>query len=88
MRLCHGSLKWSRADDCTSTQTMRPIGVPVHRPSESLPSSSCAGTSPGVVMQFERDFTEFLECLDAHDVRFLVVGGYAVAAHGRPALHR
>lgn len=35
-------------------------------------------------MQFDRDFREFLACLAAHDVRFLVVGGYAVAAHGHP----
>ncbi len=35
-------------------------------------------------MQLDRDFREFLACLAAHDVRFLVVGGYAVAAHGHP----
>lgn len=35
-------------------------------------------------MQFNRDFKEFVALLDAHDVRFLVVGGYAVAAHGHP----
>lgn len=35
-------------------------------------------------MQFDLDFREFLACLAARDVRFLVVGGYAVAAHGHP----
>lgn len=35
-------------------------------------------------MQLNRDFKEFLECLAARDVRCLVVGGYAVAAHGHP----
>ena len=35
-------------------------------------------------MQLDRDFRELLECLGARDVRFLVVGGYAVAAHGHP----
>jgi predicted nucleotidyltransferase len=35
-------------------------------------------------MQFDRDFREFLECLAGRDVRYLVVGGYAVAAHGHP----
>lgn len=35
-------------------------------------------------MQLDRDFKEFLACLAAHDVRFLVVGGYAVAVHGHP----
>ena len=31
-----------------------------------------------------RDFREFIECCVAHEVRFLVVGGYALAAHGHP----
>jgi hypothetical protein len=35
-------------------------------------------------MKINRDFRELLECLVAHDVRFLVVGGHALAAHGLP----
>jgi hypothetical protein len=35
-------------------------------------------------MRLDRDFKEFIECCIAHDVRFLIVGGYAVAAHGHP----
>ena len=35
-------------------------------------------------MKLERDFKEFIECLNAHDVAYLVVGGYAVGAHGLP----
>ncbi|NUS43565.1 MAG: hypothetical protein HOQ24_07750 [Mycobacteriaceae bacterium] len=35
-------------------------------------------------MELDRDFSEFIESCLAHDVRFLVVGGYAVAAHGHP----
>jgi hypothetical protein len=31
-----------------------------------------------------RDFIEFIECCARHEVRFLVVGGYALAAHGHP----
>lgn len=31
-----------------------------------------------------RDFKEFAELLNAHDVEYLVVGGYALAAHGHP----
>lgn len=31
-----------------------------------------------------RDFKEFIELLNRNDVRYLVVGGYAVAAHGHP----
>ena len=31
-----------------------------------------------------RDFKEFAGCLDARGVEYLVVGGYALAAHGHP----
>jgi hypothetical protein len=30
------------------------------------------------------DFKEFLQLLNAHDVRYLLIGGYAVAYHGYP----
>lgn len=35
-------------------------------------------------MQLHPDFSAFIGCLIAREVRFLVVGGYAVAAHGHP----
>lgn len=35
-------------------------------------------------MNLSRDLQEFVASLNAHDVRYLVVGGYAVAAHGHP----
>jgi hypothetical protein len=35
-------------------------------------------------MELDRDFSELITSCDAHDVRFLIVGGYAVAAHGHP----
>jgi hypothetical protein len=35
-------------------------------------------------MHLDRDFSEFIGFLSAHEVRFLVVGGYAVAVHGHP----
>ncbi len=35
-------------------------------------------------MQLDRDFKEFVSLLNARSVRYLVVGGYAVAAHGVP----
>ena len=35
-------------------------------------------------MELNRDFSEFIACFAARDVRFLIVGGYAVAAHGLP----
>lgn len=33
---------------------------------------------------FNPDFKEFIALLNAHNVRYLVVGGYAVALHGYP----
>lgn len=35
-------------------------------------------------MALSRDFKEFIASLNANRVRYLVVGGYAVAFHGRP----
>jgi hypothetical protein len=35
-------------------------------------------------MELNRDFSEFIASCAAHNVRFLIVGGYAVAAHGHP----
>ncbi len=35
-------------------------------------------------MDLDRDFSEFIACCIAREVRFLVVGGYALAAHGHP----
>lgn len=32
--------------------------------------------------RLDPDFREFLELLSAHNVRYLLVGGYAVAFHG------
>lgn len=35
-------------------------------------------------MVLNKDFKEFIKLLNAHNVRYLVVGGYAVALHGYP----
>lgn len=35
-------------------------------------------------MILSQNFRELFECLNAHEVRYLVVGGYAVAFHGHP----
>jgi len=35
-------------------------------------------------MQLDPDFRDFVELFTANDVHFLIVGGYAVAAHGLP----
>lgn len=36
------------------------------------------------LLRLDRDFSEFIGFLSAHEVRFLVVGSYAVAVHGHP----
>lgn len=35
-------------------------------------------------MNLSPDFSEFVACANCHEVRFLIVGGYAVAYHGHP----
>jgi hypothetical protein len=35
-------------------------------------------------MQLQKDLKEFIELLNSHNVKYLVVGGYAVAYHGYP----
>lgn len=35
-------------------------------------------------VNLNHDFQEFVELFVAHEVQFLVVGGYALAAHGHP----
>lgn len=37
-------------------------------------------------MRLSQDFHELLECFARHDVRYLIVGGWALAAHGHPRL--
>ena len=35
-------------------------------------------------MSLNRNFVEFIECLSRHRVEYLLVGGYALAFHGKP----
>ena len=35
-------------------------------------------------MEVQKDFREFLELLNEHEVTFIIVGGYALAFHGAP----
>ena len=37
-------------------------------------------------IELSRDWTEFLSALISHRVRFVIVGGHAVAGHGEPRL--
>jgi predicted nucleotidyltransferase len=58
-------------------------GCPNRPPAGSKRSNSCAGLSTRR-LTLHKDFADFLKQLNAHSVRYLVVGGYAVAAHGHP----
>jgi hypothetical protein len=49
------------------------------RPSNKSDENIMAGR-----MALNHDFKEFLQLLNDHDVRYLVVGGYALALHGHP----
>lgn len=46
--------------------------------------TSCGVNTTVGPMELDRDFREFIASCVAHEVRFLIVGGYAVAAHGNP----
>jgi len=35
-------------------------------------------------MEVQKDFKEFLALLNEHEVKFIIVGGYALAYHGAP----
>jgi hypothetical protein len=48
-------------------------------------SSACGGYG-SVKIELNRDWTEFLSALIGRRVRFLLVGGHAVAGHGQPRL--
>ncbi len=48
-------------------------------------SNDCGG-SGSVKIELNRDWTEFLCALIARRVRFVLVGGHAVAGHGEPRL--
>ena len=39
-------------------------------------------------MELDKDFREFIELLNGHEVKYLVVGGYAVNFHGYPRYTR
>ena len=36
------------------------------------------------MLNLRKDLREFIELLNSHDVKYVVVGGYAVAYHGHP----
>ena len=47
-------------------------------------SRFCVWLGWNPIPMLSRDFKEFVALLNAHEVEYLVVGGYAMALHGRP----
>lgn len=48
------------------------------------PWNNSGGLTMDGAMRLDPNFHEFIASLRAHDARFLIVGGYAVAFHGHP----
>ena len=69
-------------------KAMLPTGGLVLTRSElRLWNKSEKSTTNGRLM-FNQDFKEFIQSLNDNQVRYLVVGGYAVALHGYPRYTR
>jgi len=52
--------------------------------SELRKSNPCERNTTDMTVNLCQDFKEFVALLNKHDVRYLVVGGYAVGFHGHP----
>jgi predicted nucleotidyltransferase len=63
---------------------MRNIGAPKHPLHAWLPWRKFAASIIGGDTVLNQDFKEFIQSLNNNDVRYLVIGGYAVAYHGHP----
>ena len=62
---------------------VRPFGQPSRRGNASRRLKSF-GEPPMIPSMFNNHFREFLEFLEKRQVKYLVVGGYAVSIHGFP----
>ena len=60
------------------------IGSPARRANAWMPWNNYASNGLPLIRMLSKDFKEFVELLNSHGVEYLVVGGYAVAMHGRP----
>src|SRR4030067_1484295 len=63
---------------------MQLIGVPFLIKSGLKPWSKFAKNITAGKLMLNQDFKEFIQSLNDNQVRYLVVGGYAVALHGYP----
>ena len=80
------SRAWLSRRPCQTPIRIWSSGCPGPSRSDSLLSWRCDASSRGGPLKLNRDFQEPLECFALHDVRYLIVGGWALAAHGVPRL--
>ena len=64
-------------------QTRRLFGFP-KRPTNDWTRWKPCGKSSMATIRLPQDFKEFLKLLKEHNVRYLLIGGYAVGFHGYP----
>ena len=69
---------------CTINRPTPPTGATSLPRSGLPPSNRSDGNTTTGPMTLHPDFREFIQLLNDHSVRYLVVGGYAVALHGHP----
>lgn len=62
--------------------TLAGIGWNDRQQNDSRRSKQSEQRRTGGPMNLGPDFKEFVECCERHDVRYLIVGGYAVGFHG------
>jgi predicted nucleotidyltransferase len=65
-------------------RTILPTGAPFLTRSALKPWSKFEKNTIAGKPMFNQDFKEFIQSLNDNQVRYLVVGGYAVALHGYP----
>ena len=53
-------------------------------PNESPPWNRSAGACTKATVELPNEWLEFLSLLQRHDAKFVIVGAYAMAVHGRP----
>jgi hypothetical protein len=54
-------------------------------PNDSPPwKKFAASIIPGSIRMLNKDFREFIESLNSNKVKYLILGGYAIAFHGHP----
>ena len=47
-------------------------------------SKRCVSRRTPTLPMLNKDFKEFIQLLNSRNVEYLIVGGYALAAHGHP----